>query len=152
MTVCEVAPASREEHEWGSRLMASSEPWITLKRDLDACRAVLARPGTELFVARDQTSGRPLGLILLAPFGLAGSPYISSIAVAPEAQGRGLGAQLMAFAEKRFHDRQHIFLLVSSFNLRAQQFYRRQGYGFIGELKDYIVPGHSEFLFHKHLG
>jgi ribosomal protein S18 acetylase RimI-like enzyme len=152
MTDYQIAPASPAEHEWCSHLMASSDPWITLKRDVYACLAVLARPGTELLVARDQTAGQPLGFILLAPFGLAGSPYISSIAVAPEAQGRGLGAQLMAFAEKRFHDRHHIFLLVSSFNSRAQQFYRRQGYEFIGELKDYIVPGHSELLFHKRLG
>lgn len=152
MTICEIAPSSPAEHEWCSRLMAASDPWITLKRDEDACRAVLARPGTELFVARDQTAGQPLGFILLAAFGLAGSPYISCIAVSPEAQGRGLGGQLMAFAEQRFHDRHHIFLLVSSFNRRAQQFYRRQGYEFIGELKDYIVPGQSELLFHKRLG
>ncbi len=152
MMICEIALALTAEHEWCARLMASSDPWITLQRDLDACLAVLARPGTELFVAREQATGQPLGFILLAPFGLAGSPYISSIAVEPEAQGRGLGAQLIAFAEKCFCERRHIFLLVSSFNTRAQHFYRRHGYEPVGELRDYIVPGHSELLFHKRLG
>jgi ribosomal protein S18 acetylase RimI-like enzyme len=57
----------------------------------------------------------------------------------------------MAFAAQRYRDRGHLFLLVSSFNGRAQQFYRRHGYEFIGELKDFLVPGHSELIFHKRL-
>ena len=145
-----IAPAEPNDHEWCACLMASSEPWITLQRDLQACFQVLNRPGTELFVARDQSS-RQIGCILLAPYGLAGSPYIASIAVSPEAQGHSVGSQWMQFAEQHFHDRSHLFLLVSSFNSRAQQFYRRHGYEFIGELKDYIVAGHSELLFHKRL-
>jgi [ribosomal protein S18]-alanine N-acetyltransferase len=146
-----IAPATPDDHEWCARRMASSEPWITLRRDLESCHGVLARPGTELFLARDRDANHCLGFILLAPYGFAGSPYIASIAVAPEAQGRGVGAQLMGFTDQRFHDRGRLFLLVSSFNPRAQQFYRRHGYEYIGELKDYIVSGHSELIFHKQL-
>lgn len=148
-----IEPAAPADFEWCARLMAASEPWITLRRDLEACRIALIRPGTELFVARNPKSKASplLGFILLAPFGFAGSPYIASIAVAPEAQGRSIGSQLMAFAEQCFADRGHLFLLVSSFNLRAQHFYRECGYEFIGELKDYIIPGHSELIFHKRL-
>lgn len=131
--------------------MSSEEPWITLQRDLEGCRQVLKRPGTELFTARDLGTNRLLGFILLAAHGLAGSPYIASIAVAPEAQGGGVGSELMAFTEQRYRDRSHLFLLVSSFNPRAQEFYRRHGFQFVGELKDYIVPGHSELIFHKRL-
>jgi [ribosomal protein S18]-alanine N-acetyltransferase len=148
-----------DDYAWCARLMAGSEPWITLGRDLAECRAVLVRPGTELFVARglvarDTASPdqpRPSGFILVAPYGLAGSPYIASIAVAAEARGRGIGSELLRFAEQHFAGREHLFLLVSSFNLRAQQFYRRHGYEFVGELKDYIVKGHSERLLHKGL-
>ena len=129
--------------------MASTEPWITLGRDLAGCREALARPGTELFIARDES--RLVGFILLAPYGMAASPYVASIAVAEESRGRGVGSQLLRFAEERFADRKHLFLLVSSFNNRAQQLYRRHGYEFVGELKDYVVPGHSELIFHKRL-
>lgn len=146
-----ITTAASGDDEWCARLMAGSEPWITLRRDLDACRLVLKRPGHELFVARDQSTSEPLGFILLASCGFAGSPYISSIAISAEAQGRGLGSQLMLFAERRCHERNHLFLLVSSFNSRAQQFYRRHGYEFVGELKDYLVNGHSELIFHKYL-
>lgn len=144
-----ITPAAPDDHEWCARLMASSEPWITLGRDLVGCRAALARPGTELFVARDKNL--PVGFILLAPYGLAGSPYIASIAVAAEAHGQGVGSQLLRFAEQHFAGSKHLFLLVSSFNPRAERLYRRHGYEFIGELKDYVVPGKSELIFHKTL-
>ena len=146
-----IAAATQADYEWCARLMASSEPWITLRRDLEGCRAVLVRPGTELFVARDQDSSGPLGFILLAAYGFAASPYVASIGVGPEARGQSVGSQLMAFAEQRYRDRGHLFLLVSSFNQRAQKFYRGHGYEFVGELKDYIVAGHSELIFHKRL-
>lgn len=129
--------------------MASTEPWITLGRDLAGCREALSRPGTELFVARERNTA--VGFILLAPYGMAAEPYIASIAVAAEARGRGVGSQLLRFAEQHYADREHIFLLVSSFNDRAQELYRRHGYEFVGELKDYVVAGHSEFIFHKRL-
>lgn len=145
----QIVPGAPADYEWGARLMTSTEPWITLQRDLDGCRATLTRPGTELFVARDGAA--PLGFILLAPYGFAASPYIACFAVSAEARSQGVGAQLLSFAEQRYWDRHHLFLLVSSFNGRAQQFYRRHGFEFIGELKDYIVAGHSELIFHKRL-
>lgn len=150
-TLIHIAAAAPDDYAWCARLMASTEPWITLRRDLEACREALRRPGTELFVARDQDKNRPAGFILLASYGMAASPYIASIAVAAEARGQGVGSQLLGFAEQHFAGRGHLFLLVSSFNHRAQQLYRRHGYGFIGELKDYVVPGHSELIFHKAL-
>jgi len=144
-----IAAAAPEDYEWCACVMASTEPWITLRRNLTGCREALSRPGTELFVARDKEM--PVGFILLAPHGMGGSPYIASIAAAAEARGRGVGSQLLRFAEERFAGRRHLFLLVSSFNRRAEQLYRRHGYEFIGELKDYVVPGHSELIFHKRL-
>lgn len=148
-TPIHIAAASPDDYEWCARVMASTEPWITLQRDLQECRAALVRPGTELFVARDQ--GRLAGFILVAPYGLAGSPYIASIAVAAEARGQGVGSQLLRFAEQYFASRGHLFLLVSSFSHRAQQLYGRHGYEMVGELKNYIVPGHSELIMYKRL-
>lgn len=145
-----IVPAAQQDYEWCARLMVSTEPWITLKRDLDGCLATVTRPGTDLFLARDD-QGRPLGFILLSPYGFAASPYIACFAIAEDARGRGIGSQFIQFTEQLYRDRGHIFLLVSSFNHRAQQFYQDSGFQFIGELKDYIVPGHSELIFHKRI-
>ena len=146
-----VTAAGLDDYEWCAALMASSDPWISLGRDFDSCRHALHRSGTELFIAQNPQSVRPVGFLLLAPYGLAGSPYIASIAVAAEMRGRSIGSQLLQFAEKHFAGRGHLFLLVSSFNQRAQHLYARRGYECVGELKDYCVPGQSELIFHKGL-
>jgi ribosomal protein S18 acetylase RimI-like enzyme len=141
--------AEENDFEWCARLMAGNEPWITLRRSLDECRVALRRPGSELFVARARR--RPAGFILLHPYGFAGSPYIQSVAVAEGARSRGIGTQLVAFAERQMAARRFIFLCVSSFNRRAQKLYRRLGYQCVGEIPDYIVEGHSELLLCKKL-
>jgi [ribosomal protein S18]-alanine N-acetyltransferase len=147
----QIRAGREEDQEWCARLMAESEPWITLRQDLELCRQKVARAGTELFVAEGGAGRELAGFILLVPYGFAGSPYINSIAVASEARGRGVGADLLRFAEKHFAGSQHLFLLVSSFNARAQAFYRRERYEYVGELKDYIVSRHSELIFFKRL-
>ncbi len=151
MAALDISLALPKDYDWGAQLMTSTDPWVTFKRGFEGCRATLTRPGTDLFMARDRESARPHGFILLAPYGFAASPYVACFAVAAEARGQGVGSRLMQFAEQRYRDRSHIFLLVSSFNARAQDFYRRHGYNFIVELKDYIIPGYSELIFHKRL-
>ena len=141
--------AEESDFDWCARLMGGSEPWITLRFGLDECRAVLRRPGSELFVAREHS--RPAGFILIHPYGFAGSPYIASVAVAEGARGRGIGSQLVAFAERQMAARRFIFLCVSSFNRRAQELYSRLGYQRVGEIPDYVVEGHSELLLCKKL-
>ncbi len=94
-----------------------------------------------------------LGFVLLAEHGLAGSPYIASIAVDAAARGRGIGSALLDFVEERCRgSHQHLFLLVSSFNRRARRLYERRGYRQVGEIPDYAVAGHSECIMHKRLG
>ena len=141
--------AQESDFDWCAQLMSSSEPWITLRRGLEGCRAALHRPGGELFVARQ--GGRQLGFILIHPYGFAGSPYIASIAMAEKARGTGLGSQLLTFAEHHVAGRRFIFLCVSSFNRRAQELYYRLGYERVGEIPNYFIEGHSELLLCKKL-
>jgi ribosomal protein S18 acetylase RimI-like enzyme len=129
--------------------MASSEPWLTLGRELPACRDAVSRPGTELHVARD--AGERVGFALVAPYGFAGSPYLASIGVAEAHRSRGIGSQLLDYVETLFGGRGHLFLLVSSFNERARQLYDRRGYQRVGELPDFLTAGASEIVLHKRL-
>ena len=136
--------------EWCAQLMASSEPWITLGRTLDQCRERLSHPEYLIFLAHE--SDEPAGFLLAHPRGAMGAPYIASIAVAPAWRGKGIGTQLVARAETNFAETsQHIFLCVSSFNVRARQLYERLGYETIGELHGYVIDGASEVLMHKRL-
>jgi ribosomal-protein-alanine N-acetyltransferase len=130
-----------------ARLMASSEPWITLRRDEASAMRNLGHPAVEVYVAEE--GGTVIGFIVLTmqgPF----RGYIATVGVVPQRRGEGLGTRLIGFAEERiFRESPNVFLCVSSFNTRAQNLYRRLGYERIGELRDFIVPGHSEILLRK---
>lgn len=130
--------------------MAASEPWITLGRGLDRCLAACCDPEYLVFVARQDEVRR--GVIILQSRGVAGSPYVVSLACAPEARGAGVGSRLLSFAETLMcGEGAYLFLCVSSFNHRARRFYERHGYTVVGELQDYVVAGASELLMSKRL-
>jgi ribosomal protein S18 acetylase RimI-like enzyme len=139
-----------QEAEACARLMASSEPWITLRRDYQGSLRLLQDPAREVWVARQD--GQVVGFVILLMHGpLRG--YIQTVGVMPEHRGRGIGSRLIRFVEERiFQESPNVFLCVSSFNTRAQDFYRRLGYDVIGEIKDFIVAGHSEILLRKTRG
>jgi len=142
--------ATDDDREWCAQLMASSEPWLTLGRSIDQTRPLFHRKDSELYVARRQ--GALCGFLLLRERGIVYSPYIASLAVSPESRGLGIGSRLLDFAEARARPAsKHIFLCVSSFNTRARTLYERHGYAVVGELKDYIVDGLSEYLMSKRL-
>jgi ribosomal-protein-alanine N-acetyltransferase len=133
-----------------ARVMVESEPWITLRRDFDSALRLITDRTKEVYVAR--ATGAPVGHVVVnmeGPF----AGYIQALAVAEEWRGRGIGARLLKFAEERiFCDSPNVFLCVSGFNTRAQQFYARLGYERIGELKDYVIVGESEILMRKSVG
>lgn len=140
----------RAEAERCARLMAESEPWITLGRDYAACLALMEHPEREQYVGLD--GGEIAGVLVLSMRG-AFTGYLQSVCVAPAARGRGVGTALVRFAEARiFQESPNVLLCVSSFNSGARRLYERLGYAYVGELTDYIVRGHSELLYRKTIG
>ncbi|MGB2769034.1 MAG: N-acetyltransferase [Candidatus Zixiibacteriota bacterium] len=130
-----------------AKLMANSEPWITLRRTYDNSLKMLSHPSREVYVAR--VGDEIVGFIVLIMSGaLVG--YIQTVGIMPEWRNKGIGSKLVKFAEDMiFSQAPNAFMCVSSFNKKAQELYKRLGYETIGELKDYIVPGHSEILLRK---
>lgn len=143
--------ATPDEFEWCAALMASTDPWIALGRNLEACREAMRLPGYTVWMARGE-DGELLGFLRLHERGVAGSPYIASIAVAEHARSQGVGKRLIKHVEDAFRGRaRYIFLCVSSFNVRAQDLYLGLGYSRAAELKDYVIDGASELLMIKRL-
>jgi ribosomal-protein-alanine N-acetyltransferase len=131
-------------------MMASSEPWLTLGRDVNASRRVLADETREQYVAEED--GELAGFLILNMKG-AFVGYIQTVCVAPGRRGRGIGTVLVRFAEERsFRESPNVFLCVSSFNAGARRLYERLGYRAVGELPDYVVAGHAEILMRKSIG
>lgn len=130
--------------------MAASEPWLTLGVTFDECIARVSDRAREVYVADD---GGVLGFIILNMNAGPVSGYIQTICVAADTRGRGVGSQLVAFAEARiFRDKPNVFLCVSSFNPRARTLYERLGYDTVGELHDFLIRGASEILMRKTIG
>ena len=135
------------EAEGCAQVMSSSEPWITLRRSYKDSFKMLTDPSREIYLAVLQ--GQIAGFMILNMKG-AFVGYIQTVCIFPECRNRGIGTKLLAFAEQRiFQDTPNAFMCVSSFNQNAQRLYERLGYRVVGELKDYIVPGHSEILLRK---
>jgi [ribosomal protein S18]-alanine N-acetyltransferase len=139
-----------EEARTGAELMATSEPWLTLRRDFNHAYKLLTNPSVEPYIGH--VGEVFVGLIVVNMQGsFAG--YIQAIAVMPQWRSQGVGRKLLQYAEKRiFRESANVFLCVSSFNPRAQAFYAKQGYERIGELKNYVITGASEFLMRKSIG
>lgn len=142
--------AEPEDLAWCARLMAGSEPWITLKRSYEISLAILQDPLAEVFLLADK--GARAGFIMLKLKG-AFVGYIQSIAIDPAFRGKGIGAAALAFAEQYiFGYSPNVFMCVSDFNDGARRLYERLGYQPVGWLKDYVVAGHDELLLRKTIG
>jgi [ribosomal protein S18]-alanine N-acetyltransferase len=133
-----------------ARLMAESEPWVTLGRSYEASLRIVRDPTREVYVARDRKE--IVGFVILCMTG-AFVGYIQTVCIHPDRRGQGLGSRVVEFAEQRIlRESPNIFMCVSSFNHEARRLYQRLGYRVVGELTDYIVQGHSEILLRKTLG
>jgi ribosomal protein S18 acetylase RimI-like enzyme len=166
--------------EWGdemvtcARMMSNAEPWLTLRIGYDQAMRRLSDASREAYVAvvtdadcasaedcdnrllcqdsMDEDIDRIVGFIVLCMTG-AFVGYIQTVAVMPGWRNRGIGTQLIAFAEARiFRDTPNVFICVSDFNEDAQRLYQRLGYTRVGELEDYLIPGHAELLLRKTQG
>lgn len=138
---------TEDEAQRCARLMANSEPWVTLCRTYDESLKILCDPSREVFAAIG--NDELLGFIIINMNG-AFTGYIQTVCIESEWRGKGIGSSLLKFAEDRiFSETPNVFMCVSSFNTAAQKLYERLGYEIVGELRDYIVPGYSEILMRK---
>ena len=135
------------ELERCAHVMATSEPWLTLRRTHEKALALLSNPTKEIYLAVWEKE--IAGFVILDLYG-AFKGYLQTICVMPNWRGQGIGTRLIAFAEQRiFRESPNVFMCVSSFNPEARKLYVRLGYEVVGVLKDYVVAGHDEVLLRK---
>ncbi|GEM_PF-2820578 len=97
-----------------AQIMATSEPWITLQRSYNESLQIVTDPRREIYVA--VAKSEIIGFIILQMEGTF-TGYIQTVAVKDGWRSRGIGSQLLAFAEKKiFAKKPNVFMCVSSFN------------------------------------
>jgi ribosomal-protein-alanine N-acetyltransferase len=133
-------------------ILSESEPWKRLGERFDFARTL----------SRERQNGQThvlivdkevVGFIVFTPYPVfARGGYLRAIGVDPLKRRQGFGKKLMRFAEKttvRFSP--NLYLCVSSFNRKAQVFYKNLGYIRIGKIPDLLIQGASEHVYWKRL-
>ena len=105
-----------------------------------------------LWIAED--SGHVAAMAwVIATRALDRSAYLRLLLVDENDRSRGLGARLLARAEReaRASGSRHMVLLVTRTNRRARSFYEDLGYARVGDLAGFARPGIAECLYLKSL-
>ena len=131
-----------------AEIVASSEPWKTLRESVDFLPSIKNK---QAFVA--VIEGAVAGFVVFTPEPVfARGGYLRAIGVSPAVRGLGFGSLLMAFAERMTaKTATNFYLCVSSFNKEGQAFYKKCGYRKVGSLEGLIKKGSSEYIYWKKL-
>lgn len=141
---------SAGDAEWAAEVMTHSEPWVTLNTGYARSLALLSDAKRERYLAH--RGGERVGFLVINMQG-AFIGYVQLLGVAAAFRGQGIGQALIEYAEQRiFRETPNVFICVSDFNRDAQRFYSKMGYSRVGELPDFVVSGHAEFLLRKTIG
>ena len=143
-----IVPMNRSHIPACTDIVASSEPWKTLRERVDFLPSIKRK---QAFVA--MIEGAVAGFVVFTPEPVfARGGYLRAIAVAPAIRGFGVGGKLLAFAEQvTAKQAPNFYLCVSSFNKEGQAFYRNSGYTKVGKLDGLIRKGAAEYIYWKKL-
>jgi [ribosomal protein S18]-alanine N-acetyltransferase len=132
-------------------LLALEAVFPTDRLDRRAFRRSLASPTIDVLVV--ESDGRVAGYGMIHRRSGSAAARLTSIAVAPDAAGRGLGRQLLAAAEAAARTRgcSRMRLEVRADNGPAQRLYGRAGYRRVETVVDYYEDGETALRFEKGL-
>jgi diamine N-acetyltransferase len=135
-----------------AEMLAASEPWATLKFSAAALANYLTRDDAALRRYAVSVDDRLAGVIGVRHPWLRG-PYIELLGLFPECRGKGIGKRLLAWAESEARrEAKNLWVVVSSFNHQALDFYQGLGFYPIGPIEGLVTPEHDEILLRKVLG
>ena len=131
--------------------LAASEPWKNLQFSAAALSQYLTREDAALHRYTVTIENKVAGVICIRHPWLRG-PYIELLGLFPEFRNRGIGRQLLAWAESEARrESKNLWVLVSSFNLQALSFYERFGFYRIGPIHGLVSAEYDEILLRKKL-
>ena len=101
-------------------------------------------------------AGKPVGYAYYAPDVMTdGSWYIYWIAVSPTLHGKGVGREILLYAEDDIRKRNGRILFIETSSQPSyeptRRFYLRQGYEVTGVLRDFYTDGDDMVIFRKRM-
>jgi ribosomal protein S18 acetylase RimI-like enzyme len=131
--------------------IANMPPWSVINYPPDLMvEGLLCRdPSSRRFAVA--VAGVPAGLVVIRTPWLHG-PYLQTLGFLPGFQSRGFGRQVLHWMEMEARPyARWIWLCYSSFNPRAGNFYRRNGFETAAVLPDLARDGLEEVLMRKRI-
>jgi GNAT superfamily N-acetyltransferase len=142
-------PPTADQAQAIGEMLAVSEPWASLKFSAASLAGYLMRDDAALRRYVISVDGDPAGVICVRHPWLRG-PYIELIGLSPNHRGKGLGKQVLAWAEAEARrESKNLWVLTSSFNHQALKFYQSIGFYPIGPIQGLVSPEHDEILLRK---
>ena len=134
-----------------ARAMTAIDPWARLGTDPGALTAYLTGEDAHCCRKVIRVAGADAGVVAVRSPWLHG-PYLTLLAVLPPHPAAGIGARVIEWMAGEVRvSAKNIWVCTSSFNDRAQAFYRRHGFTPVGDIDDLVAPGFSEILLRKRL-
>ncbi len=132
-----------------AQMLSISEPWLTLKFSATALANYLTRDDAALRRYAVSVDGNLAGIICVRNPWLRG-PYIELLGFFPDYRGKGIGKQVLAWAEAEARcEAKNLWVAASSFNHQALDFYQRLGFCPIGPIQGLVTPEYDEILLRK---
>lgn len=148
---CRLLPVTEGLAEALSVSLAQMDPWRTLGYRPTALHRYLTRPDPGLGRRAVFVDGELGGVLCVRHPWLCG-PFLELLAVLPDFQGKGTGAELLKWLEAEAGAlAPNVWTTVSSFNPEAQRFYHRHGFETVARLEGLILSGLDEILMRKRL-
>ena len=134
-----------------AEMLSVSEPWKTLNFSTASLTDYLMREDPSLRKYAVAVDGILVGVICIRHPWLRG-PYIELLGLFPNSRGKGIGKQLIAWAETEARrEAKNLWVIASSFNHQALNFYQGLGFLPVGSLQGLVTPEHDEILLRKSL-
>lgn len=131
---------------------AALPPWACYAYPASALGAYLSKrePGAPRFLLR--AANETAGAVGLRLSWLRG-PYIQFLGILPAFQRQGIGASILAWAEReaRSGGERNLWIAASEINAGAIRFYERHGYSAAARLDGLVCDGRTEILYRKRL-
>jgi ribosomal protein S18 acetylase RimI-like enzyme len=150
---CQLSAAmTSEQAKAVAEMLAGSEPWKSLKFSATSLGNYLTRDDAALRRYAIFVDNNLSGVICLRSPWLRG-PYIELLGLSPDCRGKGVGKQVLAWAESEARrEFKNLWVLTSSFNHQALSFYQGLGFTQIGTIQGLVMPEYDEILLRKNLG
>ena len=139
-----------DEFEYCAKIMADSEPWITLGLTYTDC--LNAFEGTCKEIVTIKKDDKIIGFAVIQTCG-SFKGYIQTLAIDTAFRGHGYGTKLLQYCEEKIlRYSPNVFICVSIFNKRALALYLKFGFVKVGELSNFVKEGYTELLLRKTVG